>query len=62
MKGLEEGKLKGMEEGIETGSKLQMETTVVNLFKRRMEISVIADIHQIEAGEVERILAKNGLF
>ena len=62
LKGLEEGKLKGMEEGIETGSKLQMETTVVNLFKRRMEISVIADIHQIEAGEVERILAKNGLF
>jgi hypothetical protein len=27
-----------------------------------MEISVIADIHQIEAGEVERILEKNGLY
>jgi hypothetical protein len=57
MMGLEEGKLMGLEEG-----KLQMETTVVNLFKRGMEISVIADIHQIEAGEVERILEKNGLY
>ena len=46
----------GLEEG-----KLQMEKTVVNLFKRGMEISVIADIHQIEAEEVERILSKNGL-
>ena len=55
-KGLEKGKMMGLEEG-----KLQMEKTVVNLFKRGMEISVIADIHQIEAQEVERILAKNGL-
>ncbi|MFZ9940362.1 MAG: hypothetical protein ACO3GN_08720, partial [Bacteroidia bacterium] len=61
LKGLEEGKLKGLEEGIERGGKLQMETTVVNLFKRGVAISDIAAIHQIEAEEVERILAKNGV-
>jgi predicted transposase YdaD len=60
LKGLEEGKLKGLEEGIERGGKLQMETTVVNLFKRGMAISDIAAIHQIEAEEVERIIAQNG--
>ena len=59
--GMRKGMEKGMEKGIEKGGKLQMETTVVNLFKRGMEISVIADIHQIEAGEVEQILAKNEL-
>ena len=59
LKGIEEGKLKGLQEGIEKGSKLQLETTVVKLFKRGMEISVIADIHQIEVEEVERILMKN---
>jgi predicted transposase/invertase (TIGR01784 family) len=59
--GMEKGKLKGLEEGIERGGKLQMETTVVNLFKRGVAISDIAAIHQIEAEEVERILAKNGV-
>jgi hypothetical protein len=38
-----------------------METTIVNLFKRGMAISVIAEIHQIEAEEVERIIAQNGV-
>jgi hypothetical protein len=38
-----------------------METTVVNLFKRGMAISDIAAIHQIEAEEVERIIAQNGV-
>jgi flagellar biosynthesis/type III secretory pathway protein FliH len=60
LKGLEEGKLKGLEEGIERGGKLQMETTIVNLFKRGMAISVIAEIHQIEAEEVERMITQKG--
>jgi predicted transposase YdaD len=57
LKGLEEGRLKGLEE-----VKIQIETTVVNLFKRRTSISVIAEILQIEADEVERIIARTGLF
>jgi len=60
LKGLEEGKLKGLEEGIERGGKLQMETTIVNLFKRGMAISDIAAIHQIEAEEVERMITQKG--
>jgi flagellar biosynthesis/type III secretory pathway protein FliH len=65
LKGLEEGKLKGLEEGRLKGLeevKIQIETTVVNLFKRGTSISVIAEILQIEADEVERIIARTGLF
>jgi hypothetical protein len=54
---LEEGKLKGLEEGIERGGKLQMETTAVRLFKSGMDIPLIAYILQIEQKEIERILS-----
>jgi predicted transposase YdaD len=65
LKGMEEGKLKGLEEGRLKGLeevKIQIETTVVNLFKRGTSISVIAEILQIEADEVERIITRTGLF
>jgi predicted transposase YdaD len=52
--GLEEGRLMGFEEG-----KLQMETTVVNLFKRGMDIPLIAEILQIEQEEIERVVSSS---
>jgi flagellar biosynthesis/type III secretory pathway protein FliH len=57
--GREEGRQEGREEGLSTGIRIQLETTVHNMFKHGMSLESIAEITGIATSEVMEILKNN---
>jgi len=59
-KGKAEGRVEGREEGLMTGARIQVESTVQNMYKHGMSVESIAEILGMEPSEVEATLKKVG--